>query len=314
MLNTMKAARIHSYGAPDVLTYEEAPRPVAEAGEVLIRVHAAGVNPVDWKTRKGMGVASDLKGLPAILGWDVAGTVEALGEGVTEFEAGDEVYGMIRFPYEGAAYAEYATAPVEDLARKPKSLDFVQAAGVPLAALTAWQALFEGAKLEAGQTVLVHAAAGGVGHIAVQLARWKGARVIGTASARNLDLVRELGAGEVIDYTAAPFESVAPQVDVVLDNVGGETLDRSFPVVRPGGVLITIAGHPSQERAAEHGIRAERVVVRPHSGQLAEMARLIDAGELKILVDTVLPLSEARAAHELSESRRARGKIVLQVS
>lgn len=310
---TMKAVRIHRYGGPETLVYEDAPLPEIDADSVLVRVHAAGVNPVDWKTRIGRGVASEMPAFPLILGWDISGTVAALGANVRGLAAGDEVYGMIGFPQMGAAYAEYAGALPAHLARKPASLDHVTAAGVPLAALTAWQALFDAADLRPGQTVLVHAAAGGVGHLAAQLARWRGARVIGTASGRNAGLLRELGVDQIIDYTAGPFEDAVAPVDLVLDTVGGETLERSFAAVRPGGQLISIVAEPSAELARERGIAARRILVEPNAAQLSEIAGLIDAGALRPLVETVLPLAEARTAQELSESGRTRGKIVLQV-
>ena len=306
----MRAVRMHSFGDPDVLVLEDVERPEPAAGEVLVSVKAAGVNPVDSKTRSGQALPLEL---PAILGWDLSGVVEALGPGAHGVERGDEVFGMIRFPSQGAAYAEYVTAPVEQLAPKPASLDHRAAAGVPLVALTAWQALFEAGRLEAGQTALVHAAAGGVGHIAVQLARWKGARVIGTASAANHDYLRELGADEVIDYTTTPFDAVVRDVDLVLDSVAGETRERSWAVLRRGGVLVSILGQPDQETAERHGVRAEGVLVRPDGGQLREIARLIDEGALRPTVDVVVPLAEARRAHELIASGHTRGKIVLDV-
>ncbi|HEU4324714.1 MAG TPA: NADP-dependent oxidoreductase [Roseiflexaceae bacterium] len=311
--DTMKAVRIHGFGGPEQLVYEDVPRPSAGAGEVLVRIHATGINPVDWKSREGRGVAAEEQTFPLILGWDVSGTVAEVGEGVAALRKGDQVYGMIRFPGWGSAYAEYASAPVSDLALKPASVDHVQAAAVPLAALTAWQALFEFADLRPGQRVLIHAAAGGVGHLAVQLAKWRGAYVIGSASARNGALVRELGADEVIDYTAAPFEQQVRDVDVVLDAVGGETLERSLAVVRPSGVLVSIVGRPDEQAAEARGVRAGWVLVRPHAEQLAQLSQLIDAGTLRVLVETVLPLPEAAEAHRQSQSGRTRGKIVLQV-
>jgi NADPH:quinone reductase-like Zn-dependent oxidoreductase len=313
MTTTMKAVRLHSYGAPDVLVYEDAPRPEAGPDDVLIRIYAAGVNPVDWKTRAGRGMAEGMPAFPLIVGWDVSGVVEAIGSRVTTFRPGDAVYGMIGFPEMGSAYAEYAGAPAAHLAHKPASLDHVQAAAVPLAALTAWQALFEESDLQAGQHVLIHAAAGGVGHLAVQLAKWKGAYVIGTASARNAGLLRELGVDQIIDYAGTPFEAAVRQVDVVLDTVGGDTLEHSFDVVRPGGIVTSITAHPSQERAAALGIRAGSVLVRPEATQLAELARLIDDGHVRPVVETVLPLADARTAHELSAGGHTRGKIVLRV-
>src|SRR6185369_6723311 len=202
---TMKAVRIHSYGGPEVLVYEDAPRPEAAAGEVLIRVHAAGVNPLDWKVRAGYVQEWLQHQFPLIPGWDVAGIVEAVGRGVEQFRPGDAVYGLLDISKNGA-YAEYVAAPARSLARKPATVDHVKAAAVPIAALTAWQALFDVARLAAGQTVLVHAAAGGVGHFAVQLAKWQGARVVGTASAANASFVKELGAAQVIDYQSTRFE------------------------------------------------------------------------------------------------------------
>ena len=312
---TMRAVRIHAYGGPEELRLDRVPVPEPGAGEVRVRVHAAGINPVDYKTREGGAVAmrgGERLPLPLVLGWDVSGTVDAVGAGA-DFQPGDEVYGMIRFPEIGSAYAEYATAPASHLAVKPPSLSHEEAAALPLAALTAWQGLFEAAELEAGQTVLVHAAAGGVGHLAVQMAKWKGARVIGTASARNAEHVRELGVDEFVDYTAGPFEERLRGVDVVLDTVGKETLDRNFAVLRRGGVLVSIAGAPSAELAERHGVRAERILVRPSREQLDAIRALVDEGRLRVTLDAVLPLAEARAAHERSESRRARGKIVLQM-
>ncbi len=310
---TMKAVQIHSFGDASVLRYEDAPLPTPAAAEVRIRVHAAGVNPVDWKTRQGQGVAGNMPSGPIILGWDVSGVVESVGAEVTQLEPGAAVYGMINFPQHGGGYAEYAVAPAAHLAHKPSTLDHQQAAAVPLAALTAWQALFEVAQLQAGQRVLIHAAAGGVGHLAVQLAKWRGAYVIGTASARNAGLLRELGVDAAIDYTSAPFEQAVQDVDVVLDTVGGTTQARSFAVLRPGGQLVSIVGQPAAELAQQHNVRAHWWLVEPNSAQLAQIATLIDQGQLRPLVDTVLPLAEASEAHRLSESRHARGKIVLQV-
>lgn len=314
MSTTMKAARIHVYGDPNVFVYEDAPRPQPDAGELLVRVQAAGVNPVDFKTRAGRGMGGgspDL--LPLIVGWDVSGVVEAVGAGVSAFRPADEVCGMVRFPEIGNAYAEYVAAPASDFAPKPTSLDHIQAAAVPLAALTAWQVMFDTAHLSAGQTILIHAAAGGVGHLAVQLAKWKGARVIGTASARNADFLRELGVDEVIDYTAVPFEEVVRDVDVVLDCVGGDVSERSVKVLKPGGFLSWISGGLSKQRIAELGIRAGGILVHIDNGQLAEIAGLIDAGTIKPTIEQVFALAEASKAHEAIETGRTRGKIVLSV-
>lgn len=308
---TMKAVRIHEYGGPEVLTYEDVPRPEPKDGEILVRIHAASVNPVDWIMRNG-----DLKDmiphLPIVLGWDFAGVVEQVGSGVSDLAPGDAVYANLG-PSAGG-YAEYATLPASAAAHKPASLDFVAAASVPLVALTAWQSLFEVAGLSAGQTVLIHAAAGGVGSMAVQFAKAKGAHVIGTASAHNADFLRELGADEVIDYTATRFEDVVHDVDVVFDTIGGDTQQRSWGVLKKGGILASVVPPPPSEDAArEHGVRGQFLSSHPSGAQLAEIAGLIDAGQVKPIVDKVLPLAEARQAHELSQSHHTRGKIVLRV-
>jgi NADPH:quinone reductase-like Zn-dependent oxidoreductase len=309
---TMKAVRIHTQGGPETLVYEDAPRPTPLTNEVLIRVRAASVNPVDWKIRDGYGKEIFNHQMPLILGWDVAGTIEAVGPEVDKFQLGDPVYGYTSLLRDGA-YAEFIVAKQEEIAVKPASLDFVEAAAVPVAALTAWQAMFDTANLEENQKVLIHAASGGVGSIAVQLAKAKGAYVIGTASARNADFVRELGVDEFIDYQATQFETVVHDVDVVLDTIGGDTQVRSFGVLRKDGFLVSIVEPPSEELAAQHGVRSKMVGVLPNGTQLSEIAALIDSGKVKPFVETVLPLSEARQAHEMSKSGRTRGKIVLQV-
>ena len=309
---TMKAVRFHSYGGPEVLVQEDVPRPEAAAEEVLIRVHAAGVNPLDWKVRGGYVKEWLQHHLPLIPGWDVSGVVEAIGAGYTDLNVGDEVYGLLDFRRDGA-YAEYVTAPTRDMALKPTSVDHVQAAAVPIAALTAWQALFDAADLSAGQTVLIHGAAGGVGHFAVQFAKWKGARVIGTASARNVNFVREFGADEVFDYQTTRFEDTVKGVDVVLDTQGGETQQRSWQVLKKGGILVATIGISSPEAAAEHGVQGKALAVHPDANQLAQIAALIDVGDLKPLIQSVLPLAEAARAHELSQAGHVRGKIVLNV-
>lgn len=309
---TMKAVCIHEYGGPDVLRLEDAPIPVPAAGEVLIRVHAAGINPVDWKIREGRLQGRVEHRLPLILGWDVAGVIEALGPGVTQFKIGDAVYARPDIARDGG-YAEYIAVRASEVALKPKSLDFIHAAAVPLAALTAWQALFDAAKLVAGQKILVHAGAGGVGSYAVQFAHWKGARVIATASARNADLVRSLGADQVIDYTQARFEDEVRDLDVVFDTVGEEVQQRSWQVLKKGGILVSILALTVPDDVAARGLRSAYVFVQPNAAQLGQIAELIDGGHVKPVVETVLPLSEVRQAHILSQSRHARGKIVLRV-
>lgn len=308
----MKAAVIHRFGGPEELKLEEVERPTPGSGEVLVRVHAAGVNPVDYKTRQGSGVLSQFKTFPAILGWDLAGVVEEVGPGVTRFEVGDAGYGMPNFPKPGGAYAEYVVAPADELAPQSEELTFEEAAALPLAGLTAWQAL-ETLNLQAGQTILIHAAAGGVGHLAVQMAKARGAKVIGTASAANAALVRELGADGFVDYNAAPFEKSVRGVDAVFDTVGGEVTGRSLEVLRSGGSLVTIANAAPEERAKALGVRAQRIMVRPSGADLEAINRLVGDEQLHPVVGATFDLSDAAEAHKLSESRRARGKIVLRV-
>jgi NADPH:quinone reductase-like Zn-dependent oxidoreductase len=308
----MRAVMFDSYGSPQVLTLKEVPSPQTAAGEVLVRVHAAGVNPLDWKVRAGHVKAWLQHRLPLIPGWDVSGVVEAVGSGVRAFKVGDAVYGMLDFTHNGA-YAEYVATGTRNLAPKPGSIDHVHAAAVPLAALTAWQALFNVARLTLGQTVLIHGAAGGVGHFAVQFAKWKGARVIGTASSGNEGFLRELGADEVIDYRTRPFEEVVHDVDVVFDPIGGDTQERSWKVLKKGGVLVATLGISSPEAATEYGVRGEGVMVGPDNAQLTQIATLIDAENVKPAVSAVLPLAEAARAHELSQTGHVRGKIVLKV-
>lgn len=309
---TMNAIHIHGYGKMEVLVEDKAPRPKPSLDEVLLGVHAAAVNPVDWKVRDGYLKERRKSQLPMIRGWDVSGVVEAVGARVTGFKRGDAVFGMLDIMRNGA-YAEYTLASAQTIAHKPKAIDHVHAAAVPLAALTAWQALFEVADLQPGQTVLIHAAAGGVGHFAVQLAKWKGARVIGTTSASNLNFVRDLGADETIDYHARPFDKAVRNVDVVLDLIGGEVQQRSWPVIKKGGILVTSLGVSSPNPAPKYGVRCEAVHVRPDATQLAQLAELIDRGNLKPVVDVVLPLAEAAKAHKLSQTGHVRGKLVLEV-
>ena len=308
-MEKMEAVRIHQYGGPEELKVEEVPRPQAAAGEVLIRVHAAGVNPVDWKIRAGYLKDFMPVPMPFIPGIDVSGVVEATGPAVTQFKKGDEVFGAGK-----GAYAEFAVAKESELARKPASLDHVHAAALPVAALTAWQALFNVAHLTAGQRVLIHGASGGVGSFAAQFAKAKGAYVIGTASGRNQAYLRELGVDEPIDYEKARFEDVVRNVDVVLDTQGGDTEQRSWKVLKKGGMLVSIVQLPSAEEAAKHGARSARFVRQPNAGELSEIARLVDSGKVMVAVDSVLPLSEAARAHELSQTGHARGKLVLKVA
>ena len=310
---TMQAVRLHSYGGPEVLVLEEVPRPQAGDGEVLIRVHAAGINPLDWKVRAGHVKAWLKHRLPLTPGWDVSGVVEAVAPDVTAYKVGDEVYGMLNFMLNGA-YADYVATRTMHLALKPRSVDHIRAGAAPLTSLTAWQSLFDVAKLESGQTVLIHAASGGVGHFAVQLAKWKGARVIGTTSAGNESFVRELGAHEVIDYRTTGFEEVVKDVDVVLDTIGGDTQHRSWQVLKKGGILVSTLGISSPDAGRKYEVRGEGIMVHPDPAQLGYIAELIDKGNLRPAITEILPLFEAARAQELSQTGHVRGKIVLQVA
>ncbi len=325
----MQAVRIHQFGGVELLRYEYAPRPVPDAGEVLIHVHAAGVNPVDWKIREGRLQSRMTHHLPLTLGWDVAGVIEQLGPGVTQFKAGDAVYARPDLARDGA-YAEYIAVRASEIALKPQTLDFIHAAAVPLSALTAWQSLFDAGDLQPGQKILIHAGAGGVGHYAVQFARWKGAHVVTTASARNAGFVRSLGADEVIDYTATRFEDAVRDADMVFDTVGGEVQARSWKVLKKdgrsrlpasrdtstslcGGILVSILALTVPDEAEQRGWRSAYVFVQPNAAQLAQIAELIDAGKVKPVVENVFPLHEAAKAHNAVQGGHTRGKIVLRV-
>ncbi|MDQ3710856.1 MAG: NADP-dependent oxidoreductase [Acidobacteriota bacterium] len=304
----MKAVVINEYGNEDVVDYTDVERPEPKADEVLVKVHVAGVNPVDWKIRNGLGERLGLK-LPIMLGGEIAGTIEKIGGDVRDFKEGHAVYGIIA----SGGYAEYAIAKMGDIAPKPQSLDFENAAAVPLGALTAWQAIFDLANLSSGQRILITGASGGVGSLAVQLAKAKGAYAIGTASGRNEEFVRDLGADRFVDYTKQNFEEVVKDVDVVFDAVGGDTFERAFQTLKKGGFLVTAVEFPSEEKAQEFDINAARVYCKPNAEQLAAISELVDEGRLKAHVSTVLPIAEVKKAHQLSESGRTRGKIVLQI-
>ncbi|KST67304.1 NADP-dependent oxidoreductase [Mastigocoleus testarum] len=308
----MKAVRIHSYGGLETLIYEDAPQPKPEEGQVLIHVRAAGVNPIDWKIRQGFLKDVFPYEMPLILGTDVSGVVEAVGAGVSAFQPGQDVYGVADMTLSGS-YAEYAVARAEAIAPMPQSLNYDQAASVPIVAMTAYQALFEIGQLKAGQSVLIHGAAGGVGSFALQFAKNKGIKAIGTASADNLDFVRDLGAQQVIDYKATQFEKAVDGVDMVLDLIGGETQERSWGVLKSGGILVSTASPPSKETAAEKGVRAEIMMVQPKATNLEKIGAMFARGELATFVDGVLPLSEVQQAHELSQNGHVRGKLVLQI-
>ena len=310
-IELMKAVRFHAPGGPEQLVFEAAPKPRPAEGEVLVRVYATGVTPTEpswtfWETSSG---APRTRPIP---GHEFSGAVDEIGPDVADVAAGDEVYAFTD-PARDGSLAEYAIALPSELAPKPQSIDHVQAAAVPLSALTAWQGLFDHGGLSAGQTVLIHAAAGGVGTFAVQFAHWKGARVIGTASARNHDFLRTLGADEVFDYTATRFEEVVHDVDVVFAAVGEDTLERSYQVLRPGGVLVSIVDEPSPEKAAAHGIRALFFTTETNREQLMQIGDLIDSGNVRPVIDAVFPLPEARQAFERGMPGHTRGKMVLRV-
>jgi NADPH:quinone reductase-like Zn-dependent oxidoreductase len=312
-MKTMKAVRIYSYGGPEVLVYEDVPRPQPEQGEVLVRVEAAAVNPVDWKIREGYLKEILDHSLPLIMGWDVSGVVAATGPGVTRFKAGDEVFSRPDLLRDGT-YAEYVVIRETEVAFKPKSVDHLHAAAIPLAGLTAWKSLIEAAGVAPGQKVLIHGAAGGVGSYAVQLAKWRGAHVIATASAHNHDYLHGLGADEVVDYRSARFEESVHDVDAVFDTIGGDTQERSWQVLKKGGILVSIVAPPPEETAAALGVRQAFVFIQPDAEVLAELAKLVDMGKLRPFVEKVLPLSEARQAQVLSQEGHVRGKIVLKVA
>jgi NADPH:quinone reductase-like Zn-dependent oxidoreductase len=311
-MKTMKAVCIYAYGGPDALVYEDAPCPHPGDGEVLVRVYAAGVNPVDWKIREGQLKEMLHHTLPLVLGWDVSGVVETLGAGTVRLKVGDEVFSRPDISRDGA-YAEFIVIRESEVALKPKSIDHIHAAALPLAGLTAWQTLFTAGGLAAGQRVLIHGAAGGVGSLAVQLAKWKGAHVIGTASGSNHDFLRQLGVDQPVDYQTVRFEDAVEPVDLVLDTLGGDVQERSWKVLKPGGILVSIVSPPSKDAAATHGARQAFVFTDPNSGQLAEISKLADAEKLKAIVETVLPLSDATRGQQLSERGHTRGKIVLRV-
>ena len=308
---TMKAIVLHEYGGPEVLKYEDAPRPEPKENEVLVRVMAAGVNPVDALIRSGKYAKVFGTNLPLVPGYDIAGVVEKIGTKVAKLKVGDAVYA---YPMWGGGYAEYAVATDGEAALKPKTISFVEAAGVPLAALTAWQALIDVAKIDKGQTVLIHGGSGGVGGFAIQIAKARGAKVIATASTSNQDLLKQLGADVAIDYTKQKFEDVAKDVDVVLDSVGKDTLARSYGIVKKGGFIASLVAKPDQAELDKYGIRGAPISVKPNASELAEITKLIDEKKIKPIVSQVLPLTEAVKAQEQAATHHTRGKIVLKIA
>lgn len=308
----MKAVYISNYGGIEELTYGDLPMPEVGDNDVLVRVHAAAVNPVDWKIRKGFLQKRIQFEFPLILGWDVAGVVEETGKNVTRFKKGDQVFSRPDITRNGT-YAEYVAVDEKLLAHKPGNLSFEEAASVPLAGLTAWGALVDIANLKPGEKVLIHAGAGGVGVYAVQLAKSLGAYVAATASGKNADFVRELGADFVINYQEQDFSKVVQGFDVVFDTMGGEIQTKSYDVLKEQGLLVTIVTPPEQELAKEKNVRAEYFFLQPDGEKLAKLGQLIEQGTIRAVVGHLFPLQEAAKAHELSETQHARGKIVLQV-
>ncbi len=312
--DTMRAATQHSLGGPEVLEVVDLPRPQPQTNEVLVRVRAAGLNPTDWKHR---AAGRFLGQPPFVLGWDVSGVVEAVGVGVARFAVGDEVFGMLSYPYGHGSHAEYVAAPARVFAKKPAGLDHVEAAALPLVSLTAWQMLIEYAQLTPGQRVLAHAAAGGVGHVAVQIAKAHGAHVIGTASGKKHDLLRRLGADETIDYRTEDFTETATDIDVVLDTLGGDTAMRSLRTLAPGGIAVsTVPVGPDDftTEATRLGVRALRMLVDSSHADLTAIAGLVDAGQLRPEIAATFPLEDIAAAHRLGETGRTTGKIVVTMS
>lgn len=308
-METMKAVRIHSFGGPQALQIEELPRPQPREDEILVQVKAASVNPVDYKIRSGQYAKAEQ--LPMVLGRDVSGTVARCGTQVRDWEAGDDVFALL--PPGRGAYAEYVTIKASQSAVKPMRLDHEHAAAVPLAALTAWQGLFDHGKLKSGQRVLVHGAAGGVGHFAVQLATVAGAEVFATATDSDVAFLRRLGAVRVIDYRAERFENVVGDVDLVLDLIGGETQARSWQVLKPGGTLVSTLDQPSEETARKHNARGVGFLTHMNAEELSQIARLIDDGKVHPWVDAHYRLDEIAMAQEHLEHEHVRGKTVIQV-
>jgi NADPH:quinone reductase-like Zn-dependent oxidoreductase len=311
MTTTMRAVRQEVLGGTEVLSEVEVPKPEAGISQILVRVHAAGLNPSDYGHR---AFPIFLGPPPFTLGWDVSGVVEATGFGVTLFKPGDEVFGMLPYPHGVGSHAEYVTGPARAFANKPENIDHVQAGALPLAGLTAWQALNDTAHLRAGQRVLIHGAAGGVGHLAVQIAKARGAYVIGTASTRNHDLLRGLGADELIDYNETDFAAAATDVDVVLNTVGGDDYPaRSLKTLRPGGMLVNLLPFPPEvaEEAGRLGVRTELMLVEHDHAGMTAIADLVTEGKLRPVIAGVFPLADAAKAHELGETRHVAGKLVL---
>jgi NADPH:quinone reductase-like Zn-dependent oxidoreductase len=307
----MKAVRIHEFGGTEVLRTESVDRPAPKAGEILVRIRGAGINPVDLKIREGTFPRIKQEQLPIILGRDICGVIEDGAGPKSEWRVGTEVYALLDWSLGG--YAEYAAVSSAFISHKPAKLDAIESASVPLAGLTAWQGLFDHGGLRKGQTVLIHAGSGGVGHLAIQLAKERGARVVTTASADNLDFVSRLGADVAIDYKRQKFEEVAKDIDVVFDLIGGDTRERSWPVLKRGGILVSTLGQPDGKQAAKYGVRASGYTTQPNSSQLEEIRVLIDAGKVSPTVTKSFVLENAADAHEYLQKERPRGKIAFSV-
>ena len=307
----MKAMVVHEYGGPEVLKLEDVPRPEPKANEALVRVIASGVNPVDALIVSGKYAKEFGTHVPLTPGYDVAGVVEQTGAKITKFKVGDPIYGFVLW---GGGFAEYAVATEGEAAIKPKSLSYSEAASVPLVVLTAWQALIDAAKLSSGQTVLIHGGSGGVGTMAIQIAKARGGRVIATASTANQDLLKELGADVAVDYTKEKFEDVAKDVDVVLDTVGKDTLTRSYGVVKRGGFIATLVARLDQAELDKRGIRGASISVKPDANELEQITKLIEAKKIKPVVSQELPLAEATRALQQAATHHTRGKIVLKIA
>lgn len=313
----MRCIEVNTPGGPEALELAERERPSPLPTEILVRVEAAGVNPVDWKTRAGKGMSQVLGEPPFVVGWDVAGTVEEVGFGVTRFEPGDRVFGMPWFPREAAAYAEFVTAPSRHFAHAPARADSAEAAALPLAALTAWQILVDTADVGEGDRVLIHAASGGVGHLAVQIAKARGAEVIGTSRAENHGFLESIGIDRAVDYTSEEFQETLSDLDLVVDLIGTSDYGmRSLQTLREGGLLIQVpsgAGTEVAEQAARQSKRSTGFLVEPDGAALTEIAKLFDHGQLEVEIAERIALEDAARAHEIGERGRTRGKLVLLV-
>jgi len=307
----MKAVLIYKFGGPEELKYEDAPEPTINPDDVLIKIIATSVNPIDWKVRQGEHAEG--RKFPLILGWDVSGVIEKIGSEVHDYKVGDEVYSRPDVTRPGT-YAQYVAVRAKEISAKPKSIDHINAAALPLAGLTAWQGVLQHGKLQAGQKILIHGASGGVGTLAVQFAKWKGAYVIGTASADNIDLLKGLGADEVIDYKKEKFEEKLKDIDVVFDTRGGDTQLKSIQVLKEGGILVSTVGIKDKEALKPKNIQGVAYMAQSVASDLKQIAELVDAGTVKPIVDKVLPLKDIVQAHKLSEEGHTRGKIVLTVA